>query len=90
MGLETIRRDIDKIDNEIIGLLARRAKLVETVAEIKKDRSQVRDEKRIGEVISRVRAQAEKTGIDPDFAEELYRAIIEYFVSFEMKKFEKG
>ncbi len=89
MGIETIRRDIDKIDNEIIGLLARRANLVETVAEIKKDRSQVRDEKRIGEVISRVRTQAEKTGIDPDFTEELYRTIIEYFVSFEMKKFEK-
>ncbi len=89
MGIETIRRDIDKIDNEIIGLLARRANLVETVAEIKKDRSQVRDEKRIGEVISMVRTQAEKTGIDPDFAEELYRTIIEYFVSFEMKKFEK-
>jgi isochorismate pyruvate lyase len=87
MTLEEIRREIDGIDSQIIGLLSKRGRFVAAAGKLKKDEQGVRDPKRVEQVIEKVRAKAEQAGFDQDIAEEVYRAIIGCFIRRELLEF---
>jgi phosphinothricin acetyltransferase len=87
MELAELREKIDKIDTDIISLLAQRSWLVSAAGKLKKDEQGVRDPKRVEQVIQKVRAKAVDAGFDQDFAEEIYRTIIGGFVRKEMQEF---
>ncbi len=75
--LEALRERIDAIDERIVRLLADRRKVVEDVVALKKARNMaVYHPAREEDLISRRRQQARASGLDPDFVEELYRAIL--------------
>ncbi len=86
--LETIRKEIDEIDGHIIRLLSQRAELVTAAGKLKKDEQGVRDQKRVEQVIEKVRANASSAGLSPEIAESVYRTIIGCFLSKELKEFE--
>ena len=75
--IKPLRDEIDRIDAEILSLLARRQAQVEKVVALKKTCNvQVYHPAREEDLISRLRAQAIKAGMDPDFLEDLYRVIL--------------
>lgn len=41
-------------------------------------------------MLARRRAWAEEEGLDPDFAEDLYRRIVSHFISREMDQWREG
>jgi isochorismate pyruvate lyase len=86
-NLEQVRENIDRIDNEIIKLIAERGTYVVQASAFKKDEEGVKDTGRVEKVISKVRAKAEEYGANPDMVEALYREMISRFVSMEMKEF---
>ena len=86
-NLEQVRENIDRIDNEIIKLIAERGTYVVQASAFKKDEEGVKDTGRVEKVISKVRAEAEEYGANPDMVEALYREMISRFVSMEMKEF---
>ena len=86
-NLEQVRENIDRIDNEIIKLIAERGTYVVQASAFKKDEEGVNDTGRVEKVISKVRAKAEEYGANPDMVEALYREMISRFVSMEMKEF---
>ena len=86
-NLEQVRENIDRIDNEIIKLIAERGTYVVQASAFKKDEEGVKDTGRVEKVISKVRAKAEEYGADPDMVEAVYREMISRFVSMEMKEF---
>lgn len=73
MDLKEIRRNIDAIDYEIMKLLNRR---MEHALRVKRLKDAVIDPEREQEVLEQVRSCATNV-IEPDFAEQLYRVIIE-------------
>ncbi len=73
MSLETLRHQIDAIDDTIITLLSRRMDLAMKTRSMKQT---IEDPSREAKVIKRIRAQAGET-LDPDFCERIYRLIIE-------------
>ena len=87
--LEQVRENIDRIDNEIIKLIAERGTYVVQASAFKKDEDGVKDTGRVEKVISKVRAKAEDYGANPDMVEALYREMISRFVSMEMNEFNK-
>ncbi len=87
MTHEEIRREIDEIDSQIIGLLSERGRFVTAAGRLKKDEQGVRDPKRVEQVIERVKLKANAAGLDPGIAETIYRAIIGCFVGKEMQEF---
>jgi chorismate mutase/ribosomal protein S18 acetylase RimI-like enzyme len=87
MTLEEIRREIDEIDSQIIGLLSQRSRFVTAAGKLKKDEQGVRDPKRVEKVIESVKLKAVDVGLDPRIAEEVYRTIIGCFVQKEVKEF---
>lgn len=75
--IKPMREEIDRIDSEILSLLARRQAQVEHVVALKKAHDMpVYHPAREEDLISRLRAQAGRAGVDPDFMEDLYRVIL--------------
>jgi chorismate mutase/prephenate dehydrogenase len=75
--LDSLRRDIDALDQQIVELLARRAAKVQEVVALKKAAHlPVYHAAREENLISQRRDQALRVGLDPDFVEELYRCIM--------------
>ena len=89
-SLEEVRSNIDRIDNEIIKLIAERKSYVIQASAFKKNEDGVKDPERVEAVIRKVRGKAEEYGADPDMVEALYREMISRFVNMEMDEFRKN
>lgn len=85
MDLTEVRRNIDDIDRQLISLLARRQGLVEQAGRLKpkNDAQAVAAPERVAQVIRTRREQAAASGLSPDVAEAVWRAMIEAFIRLE-------
>lgn len=86
-SLEEVRNNIDRIDKEIIMLIAERGNFVKQASKFKKDSQDVTAPQRVEAVIQKVRHLSEEYGANPDMVEKLYRDMIENFVHIEMNEF---
>ena len=87
-SLDDVRLNIDRLDREIIGLMAERGTYVQAAAKFKISSADVEAPKRVEQVITKVRAIAEESGLEPSVAEAAYRAMIAAFIQIEHKAFE--
>lgn len=85
-SLEGIRQDIDIIDYQIVELLAKRTQLVSIVGSLKNKQDAVRDNRREEEILSRVRQNALKKGVDPELIEKVFQMFFEHFVALQEKQ----
>jgi len=73
----SLRTHIDHIDSQILSLLSQRQAQVEKVVKLKKKHYiPVYHPAREEDLISKLRAQAGKANLDPNFMEDLYRVIL--------------
>ena len=86
-NMEELREEIDLLDNELIGLFAKRFKFIEDAALIKNDINEIRDNARIEKIVSRVRDLAKKNNLSEDIIEKLWRFIIELSIEQEREIF---
>lgn len=92
MSLQDIRNSIDKIDSQIIALIADRRSLVLSAAQFKDSpvgETGVRVPERITSMLLSIRNQAEEQGLDPDFIEKLFSDLIEHSIGLELKEWTK-
>jgi isochorismate pyruvate lyase len=87
-NMDDLRIEIDQLDRVIVDLLSTRQGFMEQAARIKQDRSLVRDEMRIEDVVAKVADHAEKVGAHPELVEKLYRQMIEWCINYEMDVFD--
>ena len=87
--MTSIRQQIDALDVELVKLLARRQKLIESAGTVKPQRTQVRDDARIEEVVSLVLQAAKKEGLATEIAEPVWRQLIESSIAHEYRVFDK-
>ena len=72
-----IRRDIDRIDHQMLDLLARRKSAVGKVAGVKRRHAlKVRDRTREGEILDDRRVRCDELGLAPETIESLYRLLL--------------
>ena len=85
LTLAELRRDIDALDSQLIGLLARRQRLVEQAGRLKPrgDHQAVAAPERVAQVIADRRSQALAAGLAPEVAEAVWRAMIDAFIQLE-------
>ena len=82
--LKKHRAEIDKLDDEIVKLLAKRYEIVAEVAKIKFENgipASLPD--RIEEVKNRNAQHAEELGLNGEFTKNLFTDMIDYAISFE-------
>ncbi len=79
-----VRAEIDRIDSELVDLIAERFGYVDRAWQLKlKSAEGAVVPWRIQQVIDRVRAQASEKGVSPDLCEALWRQMIGWFIQYE-------
>jgi predicted regulator of amino acid metabolism with ACT domain/chorismate mutase len=85
--LQELRRDIDRIDEQIISLLSQRLRLADDLVALKRKlKLEVRDESRERQVIGRARSLARKHGMDPGVAEDVMRLVMAHMTGEERER----
>jgi isochorismate pyruvate lyase len=87
-SLEDVRSEIDRIDAQVLVLLRQRADYVRVASGFKTSRSGVEARDRQQSMLQDRRSWAEREGLDPDFAERLFRDVVAHFVAREMEQWE--
>jgi isochorismate pyruvate lyase len=86
MSLSEIRAEIDRLDDEIVVLLARREQQVRQAARYKGDEAAVRAPDRRGQVMARLRQRATAEGADLGVVAAVYNAMIDAFIQLELRE----
>jgi isochorismate pyruvate lyase len=85
-SLDEVRMNIDRIDQEIVKLLAIRGGYVKQTVRFKKTVNDVKAPGRVEAVIDKVRTLAAENNFNPDIVESIYRTMIECFIEDEMRE----
>ncbi len=88
-AMAEVRAEIDRIDREIVALLAERAGCVRRAAHAKGRRADIVDSERIEDVIAKTRGRARDLGLSPELVEPVYRLMIERFIELEKAEFDR-
>ncbi len=78
-----VRAGVDAIDRQLVALLAVRQGYMDAAARIKVERSAVRDEARIEDVVAKVKAEASRLGLSHAIAEPVWRQLIDRCIAHE-------
>jgi len=87
--MEEVREGVDSLDRQLVALIAERTLYMEAAARIKPSRNVVRDEWRINDVISKVKAEAERMGLPTVIAEPVWRELVEQSIAYELSVWDK-
>ncbi|MDP6305614.1 MAG: chorismate mutase [Alphaproteobacteria bacterium] len=87
--LDEVRAHIDRLDAEIVALMAERSGYVGEAARFKPSREGVVDRARIEDIITSMRSRAQELGLEPDIAEAVFRRMIDAFIKFEKDEFDR-
>lgn len=81
--LQVLRTEVDRIDLQIVDLLAARQRLVKVVAGVKGDPRRVRDREREQAILARVGEAALMAGLSPAIALPVWGRLLEVSVKYE-------
>ncbi len=84
--MEEYRKKINKIDSEIIKLLAKRRDLSREIIRLKNEnKSSIRDKTRENELLAHLTDLGEKEGLDSNFVKKVFHEIIDDSVKLQNK-----
>lgn len=89
-SLDEAREEIDKVDEDIIALIAKRNNYIKQIAHFKTSIDEVKAEDRIEHVISRAREQAISLGLSPNLINDLYVRMIDAMVESEVAEYQNA
>jgi isochorismate pyruvate lyase len=88
-SMAEVRHGIDRLDEQIVALLAERFRYMDAAARIKQERGAVRDEARKAEVIGNAKRHAQECGVPVAVVEEIYERLVEGSIAYELEKFDE-
>ena len=86
-NLEEVRFEIDLLDSAIVELVAKRNAYIHQAAKFKVTIEEIKDERRIADVISRVRETALSNSLSPNLMQSIYELMINEMVESEIAEF---
>lgn len=84
--MSDVRDEIDRIDRELVDLIAERFGYVDRAWHFKKNPGDAYVPWRIQQVIDKVKSRAAEKGLPPELSEALWRQMIGWFVQYEEEK----
>ncbi|OSP56529.1 chorismate mutase [Pseudoruegeria sp. SK021] len=83
-SMTELRQLIDQIDADLVAGLARRQACIDRAIQLKPAEAlPARIPNRVEEVVAKVRANADRSGLDADLAEQIWRDLIEWSITRE-------
>lgn len=89
-SMDDVRVEIDRLDSDLIDLMAERFQYVDRAWQIKQGGPEgALVPWRVQQVIDKVKAQAEHKGLPPELAEAMWRQMIGWFIQYETEKLDQ-
>ena len=88
-SLKKVRDEIDKLDDKILPLMVKRSQLVENALEVKKLKSQIRDPKRIKDILNKIEENSKNYDVNHKLLRSIWKSMIECYIDYENKEFKK-
>lgn len=88
--LQELRENIDVVDNQIVELIALRNSYIKQAAKFKQSVEEIKTDKRISDVIERVRLKAIELGVSPNLVNDLYVTMINEMLETEIAEFQNA
>ncbi|KGD74738.1 chorismate mutase [Tatumella morbirosei] len=82
-SIADVRQDIDRLDSQLVRLLAERQICVQAAAGFKTDPGLIPAPERVAAVIDRIKVLAEQQGLSVTVAERVWREMISSFIALE-------
>jgi isochorismate pyruvate lyase len=89
-SMNDVRREIDRLDRALVKLLAERLTYIERAGHIKTDRTKVRDEARIADVLEKVKAACAREAFPNTIAEPVWRTLMNGCIAHEFDVFDEA
>ena len=84
-----LRRSLDKLDNSFIKLIKKRTSLVNQVINLKENKSEIVDKKRINHILNQIKKKSIKNKIDPKITFRIWKNMIYSYIDYERRTFKK-
>jgi len=88
--LDEARAQIDKIDDQIVELIAARNNYIKQIAHFKKSVDEIKAKDRIDDVINRMRSRAIDLDLSPNLINDLYIRMIDAMVDTEIAEYQNA
>lgn len=89
-SIDEVRAQIDRIDREIVALLAERGLYMKQAAQFKKTSDDEKAPQRVEQVLMKVKTMALEQGANQIITEQVYRAMIAAFIEVELAEYAAG
>ncbi len=87
--LKIARNRIDKVDKALFKLIKKRTKIVKYMLSLKKQKSDIVDQKRIKEILKIIKKKSIHNNIDPLITKKIWSSMIWAYVDFQRRNFKK-
>ena len=84
-----VRKELDKLDNNLLNIIKKRSKLVDIVIKNKKFKKDIVDKKRINIILKNIIKKSKKKKIDPKITTKIWKTMISAFIDYEYRNFDK-
>ena len=84
-----VRREVDRIDAELIALLRQRFQCMDAAARIKQTRETVRDEGRKAQVLANIKRLSAEAGIPVPTMAAIWEMLVETSISYEFEQWDE-
>ena len=87
--LNSLRKQLDKLDNDLLKIIKKRTSVVKKVLSTKEYKYEIVDKKRINKILSNIRNKSLKNNIDPKITNRIWKNMIWSYIDFEKKNFKE-
>ena len=87
--LNSLRKKLDFLDNDLIEIIKKRSLLVNKVLELKIYKNEIVDKKRISFILKKIEKKSIQKKIDPKITKRIWTNMIWSFIDFEKRNFRK-
>ena len=84
-----IRKNLDKLDNQLLEIIKKRSKHVDLVLENKKYKKDIIDKKRISIILKNISRKSKAKKIDKILTKKIWVSMIRAFIDYEFRNYKK-
>ena len=83
------RAKIDLLDSKIFILIKKRTTVVKHMLNLKQNRAEIIDKKRINQILRKIRIKSIKNRIDPRISARIWKSMIWSYIDYQKRNFRK-
>ena len=89
ININKIRKKLDNVDVKLLNTIKERSLLVDQILNLKENKREIIDQKRINFILKRIRKRSKKIKIDPNITANIWKVMTKCFINYEFRKFKK-